>query len=103
MGRFIIKLSGEGRDFYLEWSTVVDVPITSGMSLKEFKKYYRKEYGSEGMRELPERLRRVESTGCSAPHTTLDNFLSCNRAGDNEEEISKEEIFKKYCLERQAK
>ena len=39
MGRFIIKLSGEGRDFYLEWSTVVDVPITSGMSLKEFKKY----------------------------------------------------------------
>ncbi len=100
MPTYILKMSGEGRDFYLEWSTVVDAPITQGMSLDEFKAYYQKEYGDRGMRDLPERLERVERTGCSAMVESLDDVLSINYAGDDGETITKEEIFKKYCLDK---
>lgn len=37
MGRAIIKLNDGKRDWYLEWSTVVDAPVTYGMSLKGLK------------------------------------------------------------------
>ena len=100
MGTFIIKLNGEEGDFYLEWSTIVDAPITYGMSLEEFKEFYKEEYGNKGINELPARLERVKRTGCSAFNTTLDSLLACNRLGDNEVKISKEEIYRKYCLEK---
>ena len=102
MPKYIIKLSGKGGDFYLEWSTVVDAPTTYGMSLEEFKKFYREEYGNHEMQDFPQRLEMVEKTGCSGYNETLDGLLSCNRAGDKEAEISKEEIFKKYYLEKPA-
>lgn len=56
MGRYILKI----KDHYLEWSTVVDAPVTFGMLLPEFKEYYRDEYGRDGYRELKHRLERVE-------------------------------------------
>lgn len=99
MGNLIIKLHGEGKDFYLDWSTVIDAPISNGMSLEEFKEYYKQLYGEEKVTQLSERLKRVEETGCSARYTTLDHILSCNRAGENERRISKKEILRKYCLE----
>ena len=51
------------------------------------------------MQQLLQKLERVERTGCSAHGETLDNVLMYNRAGDNETELTKEEIFRKYCLE----
>jgi hypothetical protein len=41
MGRFICKFEDKDDVYYLEWSTVVDAPVTFGMSLEEFKEYYR--------------------------------------------------------------
>lgn len=95
MPRFIIKLEG----YYLEWSTIVDAPVTSGMSLAEFKKYIRDEYGREGIRELDQRLVRVESFGTSlyTPQTPQDAVL-CNNAGPGESELTFDEIYKAYCL-----
>ena len=103
MGRYIIKLSDKRENFYLEWSTIIDAPTTYGMSLEEFKEYYKEQYGNEGMQELPTRLERVERTGCSGHDATLDDLLSCNRAGNKEGRISKKEIIKRYCLERSVK
>ena len=98
MGRFIVKLD----DYYLEWSTIVDAPITYGMKLKEFKEFYKDEYGNRGMEELPKRLERVENQGVSAyhPYNNLENLITGNRAGDNEEELTKQEIIKGYCIDR---
>ena len=96
-------MSDEKRDFYLEWSTVVDAPTTFGMSLDEFKDFYRQEYGNQEMQQLPQRLERVERTGSSEHGKTLDDVLIANRAGKNETEISKAEIFRKYCIERPSK
>lgn len=98
MGRYIIKLTHESIDYYLEWSSVVDAPITYGMSLEEFKKYYIEEYGKQSENNLIERLERVERTGTSWHNATLDDVIDSNRAGDNGRHISKKQIIIKYCF-----
>jgi len=94
MGRYIVKIEG----YYLEWSTIIDAPVTFGMPLEEFKEYYRQEYGENGMRDLDIRLTRVERTGTSAHGQRCLDVLRGNRAGPNEKYLSKPEIYRAYCL-----
>lgn len=86
----------------MEWSTVVDAPVTFGMSLEEFKKHYKEEYGSSGMIELEERLKRVENNGTSGhpPFGNLEGLLSSNRAGANETHMEREDIIEYYCRQQ---
>lgn len=62
MPSFIIKVKDEkfNKDYYMEWSTIVDAPVTYGMSLDEFKEYYKEQYGIKGMEGLEDRMTRVE-------------------------------------------
>ena len=95
MGKYIIKLG----DYYLEWSTVVDAPVTYGMTLDEFKGYYEWEYGQQGMYTLPGRLERVEEKGTSCyDDSDVDATIIGNRAGPDETELTKDEIYRAYCL-----
>lgn len=103
MGRFICRFDCDGEARYLEWSTVVDAPVTFGMPLAEFEQYYRSEYGEEGMRHLPERMERVKASCCSARATawSLDELIKGNRAGYRESELSHEQIVDWYCRRRE--
>ena len=95
MGKGIIKLG----EFYLEWSTVVDAPVTFGMTLPEFKEYYRQEYGRDGMKDLPDRLGRVSIKGTSFyDDIDLTDTVEFNRAGPGETHLSREELHRAYCL-----
>jgi len=102
--RYIVKINpttDPDGDRYLEWSTVVDAPVTYGMTLDEFKDYYRSEYGADGMRRLPERLERVEKKGLSAiDYSNLNELLVANRAGPNETYLTTKEIYTAYCLNK---
>lgn len=103
MPRYIVKLvdKKENKDYYMEWSTVVDAPVTYGMSLEEFKTYYKDEYGKQGMDGLDERLNRVNEKGTSCMlDKSAEETISFNRAGKNGECISVEEIFRIFCIER---
>lgn len=94
MANYIIKLGG----YYLEWSTVLDAPICKGMSLDVFKIYYGIKYGSGNTTDLPGQLERVEEKGTSSIlDTNLDSLLSYNRAGDNENHLTIEELITEYC------
>jgi hypothetical protein len=101
MSRIIIKLTDEKTktDYYLEWSTVVDAPVTYGLSLGDFREYYRHEYGLSGMREFDERIARVQKAGHSAiwDENYLETILRNNRAGDREKTLTKEQIIELYC------
>ena len=101
MGKFIIKIADDKfhKDYYMEWSTIVDAPVTNGMSLSEFKDYYELEYGKSSMAELEERLKRVKVNGSSGhpPYDKIDGFFEYNRAGLNETQLNKEDILNKYC------
>jgi len=96
MGRFIVKL----HEYYLEWSTITDSPVTFGMTLNEFTEYYKAEYGRHGHRDLKMRLGRVEEHGSSAHEECYwhPDLFKGNRAGPNETELAEEEIYRAYCL-----
>jgi len=93
MPNAIIKI----KDKYFEWSTVVDAPVTYGMTKDELYEYIKERYGREGLQELPERLARVEKFGTSFHwNTTLDELFESNRAGEDETYLTKEEIYAEY-------
>ena len=98
----IIKLPCDGQDYYLEWSSVVDAPVTYGMTLDEFKSYYRAEYGNQGMERLEERMKRVEETGTSdrLSRKPVKEWVKFNRAGDKETQITYDKIVDKYVRKR---
>jgi hypothetical protein len=103
MPRYIVKLTDEktNTNYYLEWSTVVDAPITYGMSLEEFNDYYKEEYGNSGLEQLAARMERVEQKGTSSMlDASADEVISFNRAGDGETCITKEQIIQKFCIDR---
>lgn len=99
MPRYIIKLHSSSRrkDYYLEWSTVVDAPVTRGMSLDEFKEYYRNHSGDR-VDSLDVRLLRVEKTGTSAFNETLKSVIADNKAGENGKHLTFNELLGKYCF-----
>lgn len=99
MPKAIIKLhdAATGKEYYLEWSTVVDAPVTYGMSLDEFKGYYREEYGNDGMKHLDERLARVEASRCSSHLYSLADLIDMNRAGPDEANATLGQIIEHYC------
>lgn len=95
MGRYIIKIN----DKFFLWSTVVDAPITYGLTMDELTESIRFEYGQRGVDELPERLERVQKHGHSALFDmTLAELLDGNRAGENETTITVDEIYQKYAV-----
>lgn len=104
MARSIVKIHDElrNKDYYMEWSSIVDAPVTYGMNLEEFKIHYKQRYGTEGMIGLPERLKRVEEYGTTENNTRVDEYYEFNRAGKNETCIGKEEILERYCRKHLA-
>jgi len=93
MPRYIIKLD----NLYCEWSTIVDAPVSQLLPLEQFKTYYQRRYGEEGIYELPDRLSRVEQNGISAYfYQTVNDLIRTNRAGKNEKKLSKKQIIKEY-------
>jgi hypothetical protein len=96
---YIIKLEDGKKEYYLEWSTIVDAPVTFGMSKEDFLKHYVHEYGHSRtiLSELDRRMERVEETGTSARDRTLAQVLEFNRAGPSEKCLTREQIIQKYC------
>lgn len=94
MPHYIIHKDG----VYNFYSTVVDCPIfVSGLTLEQLKRYYKEEYGNQGMRELEPRLKRAQEVGTSS---RIDrNLRACvrlNRAGENEANLPFNEFVAKY-------
>lgn len=95
MPRHIAKI----KDKYLEWSTVVDAPVTYGMALGEFTEYYKDEYGDQGLGRLSDRLDRVNQKGTSSHlDDSVESLVCGNRAGPSETELTLDEIYQVYCL-----
>lgn len=105
MARFIGKLKHPKtkKVYYFEWSTIVDAPCTYMMSFEEFLEWYRAEYGDRGMRDLQERLERVERNGTSefGLKPSYKDFISYNRAGENESRIKTISKMIEYYLPEQ--
>jgi hypothetical protein len=106
MPRYIIKITDyrDQTDYYLEWSSIVDGPLTYGIPLDEMENYILHKYGSEGMQEWPARLARMQENGFTTSHGPVSDILhevfECNRAGENEKCLDKEGLLNKYCRDQ---
>ena len=91
---YIIKL----RDKYLEWSTIVDAPLTPGLTLEQLREHILSKYGLLRLKHLPSRLERVEKYGTSCLEgISVSDLIKGNRAGENEARLTEEEIYERYC------
>ena len=91
MPRYVVHHEG----IFFEWSTIVDAPVSYGMTQEEYEKYYLYKYGSSAMEDFPARLERAVQNGTSCHRKmSFDELIKGNRAGPNETEISKDEILK---------
>lgn len=69
----------------------------SSLSLEQLQEWTKEEEGNKGLRELPERLERAHEQGHSlCDEEDLDSFLCCNRAGDNEEQLTTQECIERF-------
>lgn len=93
MGRGIVKLAA---DEFVEWSTIVDAPVTEILSKSEMQQYLYSAYGSSSTEDSDRRLALADANGTSFRDSTVLELLSYNRAGDREETITLDQIRGKY-------
>jgi hypothetical protein len=97
MGRGFIKLNDGERDWYFEWSTVVDAPTTLGLSRDEMSAYVLDEYGERSHEWWPRSLERLDRYGLSALRLKDPReMFEGNRAGAGESCLSPDEIIACY-------
>lgn len=95
MGRCICHLPNGN---FLEWSSVVDAPVTYGMPRAQFDSYMREEHGRHYFENDHPRLmaRAVKYGTSSRIHPSLEDLVSFNRAGPKESCLTLDEILSRY-------
>lgn len=89
MPRFLQAFPTKDGPRYLEWSTVVDAPVSGLMTEDELRSWYQREYGLSGMVNFDLALQ-------NANLRDVHDVIACNRAGPDETEASLEEIIEWY-------
>ena len=93
MGKGIVKLGSK----YVMWSTIVDAPLTEGMTREELREYIQDQHGRAGVADFEERMKRVEAKGTSfVDLKSVEDVIHLNRAGANEKTLTLEELIKEY-------
>ncbi len=99
MGRCIAAVDHGGQRYYLEWSTVVDAPVSRGMILADFLAHYAAEYGRAGLRNVAERIDRADKCGTSSRDgESFAELIAGNHAGEDGTELTREQIVDHYIL-----
>lgn len=95
----IVKLEGK----YLLWSNATDAPCGPAMTLDELRAYTKEEHGAAGLRDLEERLVRVEAHGTSSMlREDAAQTMWLNRAGAGETPLTREQLVE-YFVRRGCK
>src|SRR5262245_2894012 len=100
MPRYLVKLDD---DAYVEWSTVVDAPVTHVVTRAETIRWNQRQGCT--LPEAQERTARTDKNGHSAmwfsPEST-EQLIAGNRAGEGESELSLAEILEQYARVKEA-
>lgn len=100
-GRCIIKLKKDDQEWYLEWSSTIDAPITFAMSKEEMTIWLRKQRWFDF--EIENLMKQLDKTGCGLPNVkSVEDLIKDNRAGENKECLTYEQIVEKFCLKQDA-
>ena len=92
MPRYTLKL---GDNEYLEWSTIVDAPVTYITDRDEMIAHLRFKYGDHI--DITRHMNIVDEQGTSCRDgQTVEQIISSNRAGPNESHLTLAEIKQRY-------
>lgn len=86
------------KDKYCTWSKENKRPDSYLMNKEELLNYIQEKEGEDSEDSLPVRLLRLEQKGLSIKSFSKDYFLSNNKAGENGENISEDEIYLQYTI-----
>jgi len=94
MSQIIIHHKGA----YNIYSTVSDnARFVSALTEEQLKEYIKEESGNQGLRNLPDRIKKAKETGTSSiPATSFDKLLMCNIAGKNGSKLSTKRFIKQF-------
>jgi hypothetical protein len=95
----LIRVETADGERFLEWSTVVDAPVTLGMTEDELRHWHRAEYGRyEDDATIDARIERCRASGTSSfIPSSVEAVVRYNRAGPDETCLTLEEIVADYC------
>lgn len=88
MGRWLVKVD---EDRFLEWSSIVDAPVTMIMSREQLRAFVRERHGTEGLERLEDRIARAQPL----------SKVGWNRAGPKETCLTPEQIVELYTVPTQ--
>jgi hypothetical protein len=91
---FICRFDHDSVRYYFNYSTVVNAPTTWAMTREEYETYYRRKFGPDGMRGLPDRLARADESGSSATKgVDFERMIAGNLAGPDKEKLNRDEMI----------
>ena len=88
MGQSIVKI----KDKYLVWSSVVDAPITYGMTRAAVLAWLRDEHGRSSF----DYWQRAVAETDADPAEKIKDAIIGNRAGKNEQPINADGVYRRY-------
>jgi hypothetical protein len=103
MGQYAVKVTDQGRDYYIHWSEIVDAPMFVAVSLADYQSYFLDRFGRDNFDYWTRvgRWDQLETVGLStAFYDTPREAMACNRAGPNETQLTYEDIIERYCQGR---
>lgn len=102
MAHIIVQHVLDGETWWMEWSTIVDAPVTYPLGREEFVEWFRDEYGRVAAKQLLERMARAERTGTSSTSgTRKEDLIALNRARPCGREVSSwDDLVRAYLEER---
>jgi hypothetical protein len=97
MSRVIIHYNGA----FNIYCTIADKPLFHALTRAQLEEWVQQDEGESGLMILPRRIERARACGSSCGED-LEVVICCNRAGENEENLSIDEFIEKFLTLKDA-
>lgn len=81
---------------YIIWSDKKQHPLTHAMLKEKLFRWIEDNEGQDGVDSFDARIARCDKSGCSSAYHSKSDLILNNKAGDNDESLSEDDILVKY-------
>ena len=94
MPHYILRIKTTKGPRYIDWSTIVDAPVSDALSRAQIKAHWKRFYGVDASADIAERLKDADKYGTDClDHSTIEQVIAGNRAGPRESELTLAQII----------
>ena len=81
---------------------LLGLAVGESTTLEKLRERRLKKHGTDGMWDWDDVVKRIEATGTSLlfSEETPETAINCNRCGDNDEELTLDQVIDKFCVGR---